>query len=276
MAHCAADRKGIVVTTIELLTPEICREALRRFWDDQTDVAASSRGVALALPLMYPDGWQVQVFLERLSQSCAVITDKGRTLARLQEQGVNFDAGQTGSLLEERKKTFDLQQDGFELLREIRLPLDGLDVQLFAESLVSVAHLVYRYEPYTSPESAADRTLQEVFKERQWQPRKNVEVDGEIEKRIRVDYLIETKRPVACQVVRRRAPLLPYMEQWGFRWSDIHKRNPGLWRAMVYDPDKQEWEETALRIGKEVCELFCPYFETAVIHEFLGKAAKDN
>jgi hypothetical protein len=32
--------------TAELLTPEICREALRRFWDDQTDVAETSEGVA--------------------------------------------------------------------------------------------------------------------------------------------------------------------------------------------------------------------------------------
>jgi len=48
---------------------------------------------------------------------------------------------------------------GFELFREIRLPLDGLDVQLFAESLVSIAHLVYRYEPYTPPESPAAQRL---------------------------------------------------------------------------------------------------------------------
>ncbi len=258
--------------TAELLTPEICREALRRFWDDQTDVAETSNGVAIALPLMYPDGWQVQVFIESLSHSRAVITDKGRTLNRLQEQSVNFEAGQTGALLEERLKTFELQRDGFELLREIRLPLDGLDVQLFAESLISIAHLVYRYEPYNSPESPADKTLQQVFKERQCEPRRNVELDGEIEKRIRVDYLVESRRVVACQVVRRRAPLLPYMEQWGFRWNDIHRRHPSLLRAMVYDPDKQEWDETALRIGRDVCELFCPYFETETLHGFFEKA----
>ena len=69
----------MAMKTAELLTPEICREALRRFWDDQTDVAETSDGVAMALPLMYPDGWQVQVFTEPLSRSRAVITDKGRT-----------------------------------------------------------------------------------------------------------------------------------------------------------------------------------------------------
>ena len=238
----------------ELITPEICRGVLHRFWADQTDVAETSNGIAMALPLMYPDGWQVQVFIDALSRARAVLTDKGRTLSRLHEQGVRFDAGQIGTLLEERLKTFELQQNGFELLREIRLPLDGLDVQLFAESLVSIAHLVYRYEPYSPTESPADKTLQQVFSERSYHPRKNVELDGEIEKRIRVDYLIETKRTVACQVIRR----------------------PRLLRAMVYDPDKQEWDETALRIGKEVCELFCPYFETDTLHDFFEKAANAN
>ena len=262
--------------TGELLNPEISREALRRFWEDQTDVAETSSGVAMALPLMYPDGWQVQVFIDELSRSRAVITDKGRTLNRLQEQGVNFGAGQTRTLLEERLMTFELQQNGFELLREIRLPLDGLDVQLFAESLVSIAHLAYRYESYNPPESPADKTLQQIFKERQCEPRRNVEIDGVIEKRIRVDYLLETKHVVACQVVRRRAPLLPYMEQWGFRWNDSRRRHPSLLRAMVYDPDNQEWDETSLRIGHEVCELFCPYFETDTLHNFFEKAGNGD
>lgn len=258
--------------TAEPLTPEACRETLRRFWDGQTDIAEHGAGVAMALPLIYPDGWQVQVYLERLSGSEAIITDKGHTLARLQEQSVNYDAGLTSTLLQERLKTFELQRDGFELLRQIRLPLDGRDVQLFAESLVSIAHLVYRYEPHNPCESPADRTLRQVFKERQLEARENVELDGEIEKRIRVDYLVECRRPVACQVVRRRGPLLPYMEQWGFRWGDLRRRHPTLWRAMVYDPDKQDWDETASRIGREVCDLFCPYFETATLHAFFANA----
>jgi hypothetical protein len=188
---------------------------------------------------------------------------------------VNFQAGLTAALLTERKTIFELQQDGFELQRGIRLPVDGLDVQLFAESLVSIAHLVYRFEAVQPSESAADKVLRQVFKERDLTPRENVEIDGEIEKRIRVDYLVENTRPVACQVVRRRAPLLPYMEQWGFRWSDLHRRNPRLMRAMIYDPDKQEWDETTLNIGRQVCDLFCPYSETHTIHEFLDRAGRD-
>lgn len=260
--------------TLELLSVESCREVLRQFWDEQTDVAETTRGIALALPLLYPDGWQVQVFIEPVTPEWALVSDRGRTLGRLLEQGVNLDAGQTGVLLEEWLQTWELQREGLELRREIPLPLEGLDVQLFAEALVSIAHLVYRRESYALSENQAERTLQQVFKERHLEPQKNVELEGVIEKRIRVDYLIERVRQVAWHVVRRRTQLLPYMEQWGFRWGDLHRRNPRLVRAMVYDPDKQEWDETSLRIGNEVCELFCPYFETDRLHDFLERITK--
>lgn len=258
--------------TIASISIESCRDAMRRFWEGQTQIERANGGVAMALPLMYPDGWQVQVYIEPVSATQAMITDRGQTLMRLQEQGLNFKEGQTASLLTERKTTFELQQDGFELQRGIRLPVDGLDVQLFAESLVSIAHLIYRFEPSQPTESAADNVLRQVFKEREIKPR----VNGEIEKRIRVDYLVDNTRTVAWQVVRRRAPLLPYMEQWGFRWSDIQRRNPRLMRAMVYDPDKQEWDETTLNIGRQVCDLFCPYSETGAIHDFLDQSRRSE
>jgi hypothetical protein len=45
---------------------------------------------------------------------------------------------------------------------------------------------------------------------------------------------------------------------------------------MVYDPDKQDWEDTALEIGRKVCDLFCPYFETQEINAFIDKAISSN
>ena len=40
----------------------------------------------------------------------------------------------------------------------------------------------------------------------------------------------------------------------------------------MYDLDRQEWDETSLKIGREVCDLCCPYYETAAIHTLLEKA----
>jgi hypothetical protein len=120
---------------------------MHRFYREQIMAEPTRRGVTMALPLMFPDGWQVQVHLKPLSKSRAVITDGGRTITMLLENGLRLELVAVLSLLEERKRTFELVQVGFELQKEIALPLEGLDVQLFAESLVSIAHFLFKFEP---------------------------------------------------------------------------------------------------------------------------------
>ncbi|MDB6056760.1 MAG: hypothetical protein JWO95_604 [Verrucomicrobiales bacterium] len=260
----------------QFLSPEACREAVQAFLGEQINAEKTRRGVVMALPLMYPDGYQVQVHLEPVTKSTALITDRGRTLAKLLENGLNLDAKQTLALLDERKQMFEVNQAGFELQKEIRLPLQGIDVHLFAESLVSIAHLIYKYEPVTSEESVADRTLKQIFKERGIEPTVNAVIDGKIEKQIRVNYLLSGRHPLACKVVKRRGPMLGYMEQWGWRWTDVKQHNPHLLRGMIYDPDKQEWDDTTLNICKSVCDLFCPYLETQTIHDAIDRAFKNG
>lgn len=260
----------------QFLSPETCRSAVQAFLQEQVAAESTRRGVVLALPLMYPDGFQVQVHLEPVAKSSALITDRGRTLAKLHENGLNLEAKQTLAFLEERKQMFELNQMGFELQKEIPLPLQGIDVQLFAESLVSISHLIFRYEPATSEESVADLTLKQIFKERQLEPTVNALIDGEIEKGIRVNYFLPARHPLACKVVKRRGPMLGYMEQWGWRWTDVKQHNPHLLRGMIYDPDKQDWDKTTLEIGNSVCDIFCPYFDTQQIHDALDRALKNG
>jgi hypothetical protein len=93
-----------------------------------------------------------------------------------------------------------------------------------------------------------------------------------VEKRIQVDYFLEGKRGLALEVVNRKHHLIPYMEQWGWRWNDLRKRRPNLLRAMVYDPDNQNWKEPALAIGRSVCEVFCPYFEQDKVESAITEA----
>jgi hypothetical protein len=129
---------------------------------------------------------------------------------------------------------------------------------------------------HSPPGSAASRHGKErsqVFP-RRLAPKRNVILEGCVEKRIQVDYFLEGKRGLALEVVNRKHHLVPYMEQWGWRWNDLREKRPNLVRAMVYDPDNQDWEDTALAIGKSVCEFFCPYFETERVHEAIFEASK--
>jgi len=60
-----------------------------------------------------------------------------------------------------------------------------------------------------------------------------------------------------------------YMERWAWRWTDLKKQNPELLSAMVYNPDLQDWDNTSLKIGQEVCDLFCPCYDRDQIKDTL-------
>jgi len=249
------------VTTVETLTPEACIHTMELFWREQVEAVRTREGIALTLPLMYPDGWQATVHLTPSAPGFLRLSDHGKALGSLIESGLNLNSRFTASLLEERLSMFEVRREGLLITKDVRLPLQGVDIQIFAESLVSIAHLIYRHEPASLQWSSADKVVRGIFAARNIRPRRNVPMEGQIEKRILVDYVVDVRGQMALEVVHRKENLLPYMEQWAFRWDDLRKKNKQLVAAMVYDPENQAWDSTALRIGSEVCDVFCRYDE---------------
>ncbi len=260
-------------TVNNLLSSDALRTTMSAFWDEQLAVEETRNGLVAALPLMYPDGIQITVNIEQFAATQAVITDRGRTLMRLENEGLNLEprARHNHALLEEKKKVFELDQDGYELRKLIKLPLNGIDVQLFAESLVSIAHLVYRAEARGVQEHIVRNALQRTFKARHLTPKENTWLPGKVADRVPVDFLFEGKHSLAMKTIDVHGRVRDQMEQWGWRWTDLHNGNPDVLRAMVYNPDQQEWDNTSLKIGREVCDLFCPYYETDQINDTLSK-----
>lgn len=262
-------------TATQRLDRETCMEALAAFWRAETRVEKTREGLVIALPLLYPDGWQVVVALEQLTARDVRLSDKGRTLGALAELGLNWErsAKYNRALLDERLKAFELQQDGFEIASTVRLPLQGLDVHLFGEALVSIAHLAYRIETSQHQQSAADAAVRRMLEAGKSRFQERATINGRLERGIRVDYLVQNKGAMAVEVVKRQGNMLPYMEQWGWRWTDIREGNPNMLRAMIFDPDKQDWDDTALSIGRNVCDIFCPYYEANSLEEALARVA---
>lgn len=257
------------------LNRDTCMRALADFWRAETRVEETREGLVVALPLLYPDGWQIVVSLEQLSARDVRMSDKGRTLGKLAELGLNWDrsAKSNQALLDERLKAFELQKDGFEITGTTRLPLQGLDIHLFGEALVSIAHLAYRAEVGQSQQSAADAAVRRMLETRKARFQERGVVNGRLERGIRVDFLVQNNGAMAVEVVKRQGNMLPYMEQWGWRWMDIRDGNPDMLRAMIFDPDKQDWDDTALSIGRSVCDVFCPYYEANAFEDALGRVA---
>ena len=259
--------------SIEIPSPELCIELMHAFWREQVQAEKVRDGLALTLPLMYPDGWQVTLKIEPLTPGWAQLTDAGKTLGMLLEAGMSLDAKHTAEILHERLQAFELKSDRAIISKEVRLPLQGVDVQLFGEALVSIAHLIYRHEPVTQLENPAEIAVSRIFAQRNLQPRRNVEIEGYLLRATRVDYLMDGLTPFALQVVNRRDHLLDYMERWAFRWTDLKKHNHHLRAGMVYNPENQDWDATALRIGAEVCDVFCRYDETGPLNRELDRLA---
>lgn len=263
-----------MVTSLEtFLQPDQLRASLKSFWDSALNIEPYRDGWAVAMPQTGADGWQIVLELTMPVPGCVRMSDAGRTLSGLAAQGQNIESGSVASHVEVILRQSHMEQDGFELFRDLPLPLEALEVHVFAEALAAISQLWVLHEPAIRTQDVADETLRRVFVDHKIEPVVGAKLTGKTERAVRVDYLVEAKHPVAFQVLRRKSGLLPLMEQWGYRWNDFKRVMPTLMPVMIYDPAVQEIDEASRAIGEEVCSLFCAYHETDRIHEVLTAAS---
>lgn len=251
------------------------RAALLKFWDDALAIEKCKGGFAIAMPQTGLDGWQLVIEVEAGPPGKLRLSDAGRTLGALEALGQNIEATAVNEKIHSILRVHEIDREGFELYRWLGLPLNAVDVHVFVEGLAAVSHLANLHEPVVRALDIANKTLERVFADRKIIAKRGAVLTGKAEKSIRVDYLADTKRPVAVEILRRKSNLLPVMEQWGFRWQDIQKVNPNVIPVMLYDRAVQEIDEASRAIGEEVCKLFCAYDETDRIHSVLDESMRD-
>lgn len=254
--------------------PDQLRASMLDFWRGALEIAVTADGLECAVPQSYPDGWQIVLKFELLTPGVVRLSDGGKTLWQLAQTGQNLEADATAARLREILGAFKIERDGWTLSRAVHWPAAGEEVHLFTEALVSVAHLGYLHDPVSKPSNVARQTVEKVFRERKVEFLTNHRLEGRVEKRIEVDYFAVPKRPLAIQVLGRRGAVTGYMEQWGFRWRDLHDAAPNLLRVMLYDPAVQDVDSTAAAIGQSVCDYFGPYHETNRLHAVIDQAER--
>ena len=260
------------------LVPEAIKAALLNFWESNIEITERDGQILASLPLLYPDGMQVVISLKQITPAEVTISDLGRTVARLEGDGMDLSAQRNSELLSARAKAFELSRRGFEIYKTLPFPFEGMDIHLFGEALVSISHLIYRHE-ISVPRSHEIRDAVKgvlarnkfIFKEGD-----NAFVSGKIAGRIEVDFLTVGACPVACKAIDRKGRMRDYIEQWGFRWRDAMDCNPLLINSMFYDPDAQQWDSDSLNIGRNVCKIFEPYFEAEKISKALEPYLNGN
>ncbi len=221
---------------------------------------------------MHADGWQVVVYLERLTPKQWLLSDRGETLSKAIDAGVKSDSKKARETISALRAYYGFELDGMVAKRVVDAPFDISEFQIFAEGLVSIGH---RFPPKTeaipiNPGRMVSESVNAFFYERKLMPTRNHSLTGKIESEIVVDYYLEQESPVALQPITRGKELKPFMEQWGFRWNDLRDAHPDIKRVMIFDPDNQEWDARSLRIGESVCDLFVPYSETDAVAELIA------
>lgn len=247
-------------------------QAIVGFWSDALKIETTANGLVIAVPQTGADGWQLVINITETAPGVVRISDAGRTLSQLGASGQNIDSGATSRHIDDIAKNNHLTREGLEFCRTISWPINPVDLHVFAEGLSAISNLWVLQEPNVRTPDIADQTLQRVFADHNVKPRKGATLAGKTEKSIKVDYLLEAKKPVAFEILRRRNTLYPLMEQWGFRWQDLKKVNHDLMPVMLYDPASQEIDEGSRAIGEDVCSLFCAYDQTDRIHAVLAEA----
>src|SRR5688572_6515076 len=159
---------------------------------------------------------QVVVSMTEVSPTTVLLSDQGEVISQLDDSNVDVRRKTAHrELLDEKVKAFELNRSGIAIQKAVSLPIDGLDVHLFGEALVSISHLVYRQE-YEAPRvEHVYFSIRKLLMEHavHFKEKDEAYVSGKIEGQIRVDFLT---RSLACKTVERRGRMREYMEMWGY------------------------------------------------------------
>lgn len=239
------------------------REVLTAFWDEQFRIEETADGLVAAMPLMDASGWQVVVHLAQVAPGRWLICDQGEILSGLDDAGRNPDAGKVRETVQAQCRFYGMERDGPILRKLLSYPFDPAEIQIFAEGLAAISHLRPKRpaDVTVSPVHRMEARVAEYFERKHWPLLRRHKLNGQVEREIVVDFYTEEQRPLAVQTVGRNRQLRSYMEQWGWRWTDLGRAHPDLIKAMVFDPDNQEWDPASMRIGEKVCDVFVPLSE---------------
>lgn len=257
----------------EALQTESLRRMLEEFWHGALEISHAGGTFTLALPQTFPDGWQMVIDLRDHLPAGVRLSDGGRTLGWLTGHGQNIETEALAGHIREICAECEIERDGLELFCWIAKGLEGVNIHVFAEALVNIAHLHYLRELKPRTLDVPDQTLRRVFTDHQIKAVANATLQGKVRKDVKVDYFVE-RDLLAFQIIRRQGRILSTMEQWGWRWHDLKTATPKLQPAMIYDPHHQEIDSESRAIGENVCKLFCSYEETDRIHEFISSRGR--
>ncbi len=250
------------------------RQSLLAFWDDQLRFRIDGTTCHIAYPLLAPDGWQIAFSLQCIMAPVTHfrLTDNGRTMQWLDDCCVS--GRNAMAHLEERCKFLELSRDGRELVKVSAKPFTPEQIELFAEGLQAIAYLYYRAEPHSFSIGVVRTTFENVLRAGNLKLRSESSLAGKLIPQIHFDYVVQSHNLTACKLFERKTDLKQNLEMWGFRFYDLHERDPAVRRLIVYNHEVGRWDDDTMTLGAGICDEFIPFNDGSRILRCLeGRAA---
>lgn len=248
------------------------RNSLQAFWSNTLAVESSQDSLTVAMPLMRADGMQIVLYIQRIpsERPQLIISDHGDILVHLENEGINTSASFVVELLHKRLAQYGIKQNGHTLYRTLDWNGDATEIQIFAEGLASVSHLVYRHEMFSAVANPACDTVRKILTDLRlsYIPRKSLQT--KLGRSIEVDFYIPSLHaPKAMQTFSQRHRQLDIVEIWSYRWLELKAAHAGLQSVMIFDEEKFMMDDRTRNIARTNCDFFCPSHRTDEIVEFL-------
>lgn len=221
------------------------------FIESSSKVKEIKNGYYISLPFLYSGDHFVELCIKQLNEDLFMISDLGNVLIEIESSGIPiFSNKKRKEILLDIIKKYQLNLEGVNLKKTSSKAKLAQIIHSFIEAIKAISDLTYFHEAKIPKESIIHQEIKHVLdhKKVKYLEYNEARIDGVLEKKHRVDFLIENKRPeIIVEHAGENTKMMA--EVWGFRFSDIKDNNPTVSSYSVYDVDSP-WTDTGLNILK--------------------------
>ena len=222
-----------------MITKEEIREGLLGFLGNVFSIENTSKGYAVAMPALMADGWQVTFLVEQVAADTILLSDAGRTISWLEMRGINSQSDIVSSLFHEKVLMFQAEcPDG--VLKKLTTPQNlFLDMQLFAELIASLSHLIFRFNPSVANQRTAYQCVDELVVGLGLPCDRKAHLKAASGRDLVVDFCVSRSGLPSrlLQTVDARTKSEDLIEIWGYRLNDIVDFYQEVCAAIIYNED---------------------------------------
>lgn len=236
------------------------------FLSEQMRCSCDGNAIHIAYPLLLPDGWQIAFSLYDLAEGCVCeLSDDGKITEFLQNYFPKYSP-EIKLFIRQKCEFYGIENCEWYFRKQFNAIPSAKDIHLFAEGLLAISYLVYRFEKRTDYDDAPFRTVREIFISCNREVKTDVCLHGKHHSRIHVD--IQSGKSIV-RILSTRNPLQA-LQITGFQFNDYRMANPATERILIYNPDRK-WSEDCQSLADcgEYFDFAASYQEPDKIRDYV-------